>query len=690
MSCFDLLIELGTEELPPKSLKKLSNAFSDGVKQGLTSLDLDFSSITSFAAPRRLAVRVNALQSQQADKYIERLGPNVKAAYDKDGNPSKAAEGFARSNGVSFLDLITVDTPKGSRLAFQALEAGQPTLKLIQGVVEKSLQQLPISKRMRWGASRSEFVRPVQWLVALANNDIIPMTLFGINSDRYSMGHRSHANHKIAINSPESYERQLSDEGRVIASFEERRNLISDGAKSCALAINGQAVIDEDLLDEVTGLVELPVAMSGSFEEDFLSVPAEALISSMKEHQKYFHVVDQSGQLMPNFVFISNIESSRPASVIEGNEKVIRPRLADAAFFFKTDKKRSLESRLPDLDKILFQKSLGTVKDKSYRIANLAKEIAIKIGADSSEAFRAGELCKADLSTDMVLEFDDLQGIAGSYYAAHDGESINVAKAITEQYLPKFSGDALPSTLIGSSVALADRIDTLCGIFAIGQIPSGSKDPFVFLRASIGILRIIVEKKLDLNLANLITISLRAQSVDCDINTVSVQIIDYMFERFRAWYLEEGVSAEVVNAVLAKKLSNPLDFSDRINAVTEFASMSEAPALAAANKRVANILAKADDSNHILDASLFIASEEGTLFNSINQAKSEVAPLLISRDYKAVFRVLASMRNPVDAFFDNVMVNDENLSIRNNRLSLLKELHLLFGSVADIARLVKK
>jgi len=686
----NLLIELGTEELPPKSLKTLSSAFSNGIAEGLSNLGLNFDSVDSFAAPRRLAVRINGLDAQQQDKSVEKLGPNVKAAYDKEGNPSPAALGFARSNSVEFSALSTTDTPKGERLVYRSVEPGKPTLELIEQVFIQSLAQLPIAKRMRWGASRSEFVRPIHWIVALSDSDIVSINAFDITSGRTTRGHRFHSSDNIAINSADSYESQLEQEGKVIASFERRRELVEQGTKEQATLIGAHAIIEEDLLDEVTGLIEWPVALAGSFDESFLEVPAEALISSMKEHQKYFHVVDKDGALLPNFIFISNIESTRPQSVIEGNEKVIRPRLADAAFFFNTDKKRPLESRIVDLDKILFQKDLGTVKDKSLRIADLAAHIATLIGGDEQLAKRAGELCKTDLSTEMVLEFDDLQGIAGQYYATHDGEHADVASAMREQYLPKFAGDALPNTLTGCAVALADRIDTICGIFSIGQIPSGSKDPFALRRASIGALRIIIEKGFDIDLKPIVARAINAQQASCDNAAVEQQVLDYMFERFRAWYVEEGITAEVLNAVLAKSLSNPGDFAQRVAAVSEFAKAEEAQALAAANKRVANILAKAESLPDTVNESLFNNDDERALHDAISTITAKVTPLYESKDYNRAFTELATMRAVVDSFFDNVMVNDDDPAIRANRIALLNTLHNLFGHIADISRLVIK
>ncbi|RMA82136.1 glycine--tRNA ligase subunit beta [Umboniibacter marinipuniceus] len=689
MTTQNILIELGTEELPPKSLKALSDAFSQSIKDSLVAAELNFEQVESFAAPRRLGVLVHNVQACQADTDVEKLGPNVKAAFDKEGNPSKAAEGFARSCGTEFNQLIEVETPKGTRLAFRSTQQGQSTTALLQGFVEKALQQLPIPKRMRWGASRAEFVRPVKWLLALADDAIVPMTVLGIESSNVTRGHRFHSQGDLIVPSALAYEQVLLDDGQVVASFEKRRQLIRDGAAEVGAAANGNTVIGAELLDEVTGLVEWPVPMAGSFEAKFLEVPAEALISSMREHQKYFHVVDDAGALLPLFVFVSNIVSSKPSSVIEGNEKVIRPRLADADFFYKTDLKTSLESKAEKLEKIVFQKQLGTIAEKCDRIAALSTSISTIVGAKAADVQRAAKLCKADLSSELVLEFDDLQGLAGEYYARHDGESAEVASAMNEHYMPRFAGDSLPSTATGTAIAIADRMDTLAGIFAIGQIPSGSKDPFALRRASIGLLRLIVENNLNLDLAELTDLALKSlQHVEFDHSQVRAQIVDYVFERFKARYVEEGISADAVNAVLEKSLTSPVDFNARVLAVTDFAKIDAAEALAAANKRVGNILAKVDAVSDDIDPSLISEAPEQALYNELLSVEPIVQPLLAEKRYTESMLALAELRGPVDAFFDGVMVNAEDDAVRANRLAILKRLSNLFGAVADISRLV--
>lgn len=691
MSPFNLLFELGTEELPPKSLAKLSSSFEQSVTSSLKELKIEFGEVTSFAAPRRLAIHITDVASSQPDQEIERLGPNVKAAFDAEGNPTPAALGFARSNGVDFSVLEQAETPKGTRLRYVATKEGQATKSLLEDVIANAVAQLPIAKRMRWGASRTEFVRPVQWVLCLADHQIIPLNVLGHASSNTTRGHRFHASGDIVVDHADNYEQILREQGRVIASLETRKATIAQDAKALEAQLAATVVVDDDLLDEVACLVEWPVVMTGSFDEAFLEVPKEALISSMKEHQKYFYVVDEQGALKPHFVLVSNIESSNPESVVKGNEKVIRPRLADADFFYRTDLKTSLESKISRLKSVVFQKQLGSVADKSARVSKLAQYIASEIGGNVDWAARAAHLAKADLVSDMVLEFDELQGIAGSYYARHDGEPEEVAAAISEQYLPKFAGDDLPESMTGIALSLADRIDTLAGIFAIGQTPSGSKDPFALRRSSIAILRILVDKQLSLDLGELIAQALnQLEGFEFDAAKVKQQALAYAIERFRSAYSEAGIDTEVVNAVLDKGLSEPLDIDQRIQAVSSFSSSDAAPALAAANKRVANILAKADSVNSNVDTALFSQDEEKQLYDALATLEGQVAPLMESRDYSAAMTTLATLRAPVDAFFDEVMVNADDENVRQNRLALLGKLNAAFTGIADIARLVKQ
>lgn len=687
MATQDFLVELGTEELPPKALKPLSDAFAEGIRKGLEEAGIAFEKIEAFAAPRRLAVRVRKLEDAQPDKPVEKRGPAVTAAFDDDGNPTRALTGFASSLGVTPEQLDTLETDKGAWLVYRTVEQGKPTVELLPKLVEQTLAHLPVPKRMRWGAHRIEFVRPVHWLVFLYGNNIIDAPIMGLKPGNTTRGHRFHCPRSLIVPTPNDYEIVLRQEGYVIADFAERRELIRQGVSAIAeKEVGGTAVIDEDLLDEVTALNEWPVPLLGHFEERFLEVPPEALISSMKEHQKYFHVVDRDERMLPVFVTVANLESKDPAQVVAGNEKVIRPRLADAAFFYETDRKTRLEDRIDRLKPIVFQDKLGSIHDKSVRVAALASRIAEAIGSDPALAERAAMLGKTDLVTEMVLEFTELQGIMGQYYAANDGEHQDVAKALNEQYLPRYSGDDLPSTLTGCAVAIADRIDSLVGLFGIGQPPSGTRDPFALRRASLGVLRIIIERQLPLDLQQLCEWAEKNFDQLTEQNTAST-VVDYMLERFRAFYDEQGISAEVYLAVHARRPTRPLDFNRRVKAVDSFRKLPEAEALAAANKRVSNILTKQGGSavgEHVDDA-LLQDQAEITLAQQVSQQAEKVIPLFDQGDYGTALSSLADLRAPVDAFFDKVMVMADDEAVRNNRLALLNRLRNLFLRVADIS-----
>ncbi|MBT8152000.1 MAG: glycine--tRNA ligase subunit beta [Gammaproteobacteria bacterium] len=681
------LVELGTEELPPTALSKLSAAFAAELQTGLAQarLAVEAKQVECFASPRRLAVRIRALPTLQPEQQIEKLGPAVAAAFDKEGQPSKAALGFARSNGVEFEQLQRAETDKGERLCFRSTEAGQPAADLMPGIVARALAALPIPKRMRWGASRVEFVRPVHWLIMLLGEDIVDGEVLGLRAGRSSYGHRFHAPQAIQIQSAISYEQQLGD-AHVVASFDARREMIVQQVQACAESLGGSAVIEKDLLDEVTALVEKPVALAGAFDAAFLRVPHEALVYSMSEHQKYFHLRDSSGALMPNFVAVSNIESKDASKVIIGNERVIRPRLADAAFFFDTDCKHSLATLRERLRPIVFQQKLGTVFEKTERIAALAKSIAATIGADASQAQQAGQLCKADLASDMVLEFDKMQGIAGGYYARHEGLHNNVALAIEQHYFPRHAGDQVPTSGEACAVAMADRLDTLTGIFGIGQLPSGSKDPFALRRASIGLLQIILQNNLVVDLAELALAAAKQHAVIDDARATAQQVGDYVFDRFAAHYQEQGLATEVFQAVRCVAGYNALDFDARVQAVASFTARDESQSLAAANKRVGNILEKAGtvDANSF-DLALLAEPAEQALCTALDAAATQCQPLFEAGDYREGLLALTSLREPVDAFFDNVMVNADDPKLRDNRLALLARLRALFLSVADIS-----
>ncbi|MEO0442978.1 MAG: glycine--tRNA ligase subunit beta [Pseudomonadota bacterium] len=684
----DFLVELGTEELPPKALKTLSDSFRQGIESGLKAHHLDFASLNAYATPRRLAVLVKDLAESTPFSDVEVWGPPAKIAFDEGAQPTKAALAFASKNGIEPADLVTENDGKADRLVFRSQAGGEATIGLLEAIVSQSLATLPIPKRMRWGANRHEFVRPAHWLVMLFGDDIVVATILGLTANRETRGHRFHYNQVLHLQSATEYVDKLNSVGKVIVDFEQRKALIRQQVEAEAQNNGGHAVIDNDLLDEVTALVEWPVALTGRFEERFLQVPAEALISSMKEHQKYFHMVDASAALMPFFITVANIESRDPAQVIGGNQRVIRPRLSDAAFFFENDKKTTLASKRDALKKIVFQARLGTVYDKSQRIAALSQGIAEHLGIDQALCARAGELCKSDLVSEMVHEFADMQGIAGYYYAQHDGEAVAVAAAMKEHYLPRFAGDALPTTDIGAVVALADRLDTLVGIFGIGEQPTGSKDPFALRRASVGVLRLLVEQGRRLDLRQLLSMGYQQYPALPEGEAVIEQILSYMLERFRAWYEEQHIPAAVSQAVLVKQLSQPLDIDQRVHAVNYFRQLPEADALAAANKRVANILAKVDGTvSDKLNESLLQEAAEKNLAESIHQKQAAVAPLFEQRDYKGALCELASLRQVVDAFFDNVMVMVDDQALKQNRLALLQQLRALFFEVADISYL---
>ncbi|MCM0613907.1 glycine--tRNA ligase subunit beta [Marinobacter sediminum] len=689
MATQDFLVELGTEELPPKALKTLSNAFTQGITKGLEDAGIEFGKVEAFAAPRRLALRVRDLADAQPDKPVEKRGPAVKAAFDNAGNPTRALTGFATSLGITLDQLDTLETDKGAWVVYRTVEKGKPTVELMPELVEQSLAALPIPKRMRWGAHRTEFVRPVHWVILLFGNKVIESPIMGLTPGNKTRGHRFHCPKALIVPTPGDYEIVLKQEGYVIADFAERRELIRAGVAELAESeAGGKAVIDEDLLDEVTALNEWPVPLMGRFEERFLAVPAEALISSMKEHQKYFHVVAANGEMLPLFITVANIESKDPSQVISGNEKVIRPRLADAAFFYETDRKTRLEDRIDQLKPIVFQEKLGSIYDKSVRVAALASKIADAMGSDPTLAERAAMLAKTDLVTEMVLEFTDLQGIMGQYYATNDGEAEDVAKALNEQYMPRFAGDDLPTTLTGCAIAIADRLDSLVGLFGINQPPSGTRDPFALRRASLGVLRIIIERELPLDLQTCCEWAEENFTVLTENNTAST-VVDYMLERFRAHYDELGIGAEVYLAVHARRPTRPLDFDRRVKAVEAFRQLPEAQALAGANKRVSNILTKqgGDSIGETVDSSLLQDAAEHALAEQVNQQADKVLPLFEAGDYASALRSLASLREPVDNFFDEVMVMAEDDAIRNNRLALLNRLRNLFLRVADISLL---
>lgn len=688
MTTRDLLIEIGTEELPPKSLRHLSDAFAQQVKDGLQQAGLQHQAITAYATPRRLALLIPQLQTQQAGKMIERRGPALQAAFDASGQPTSAALGFAKSCGVDINAVEKLETDKGAWLVFRAQQTGQEAASVIPTVVQKALDALPIAKRMRWADRDAQFVRPVHWIVLLFGDDIIDCEILSVRSGRKTHGHRFLQPTPIFIPHPSEYDVLLESKGKVIASFERRKQAIRAQIEEAAHATGGCAIINDNLLDEVTSMVEWPTAVLGSFEPRYLAVPKEALISTMAANQRYFHLVDNNGQLLPYFITISNIEHADMSRVRVGNERVIRPRFADAEFFWNQDRKKTLASRHGELKTVVFQQKLGTLFDKTQRVIVLAGEVAQHIGGDKLLAMRAAELCKCDLVTSMVGEFPELQGVMGRYYAAHDKEPGDVALAVDEHYMPRFAGDQLPATHTGQAVAIADRLDTLVGIFAIGQAPTGEKDPFGLRRAALGILRTLIENKLPLDLQPLLTHAAKLQPAALKADKIIDDVLEFLLERMRAYYLNQGIRHDIFDAVKALRPTSPADFDTRVHAVTAFQHEPAAQALAAANKRISNILKKnTEPLPNQIDNTLLQEAAEIALAEAINKARKQVSPLLKKRDYAAVLKQLAQLRDNVDHFFDGVMVMAENQPLRLNRLALLANLRNLFLEVADISHL---
>ncbi|MCT8781975.1 glycine--tRNA ligase subunit beta [Glaesserella parasuis] len=688
MTTQNFLAEIGTEELPPKALKKLATAFAENVEAELNQAGLSFDKVEWFAAPRRLAVKVLGLATSQPSKEVEKRGPAVSAAFDAEGKPTKAAEGWAKGCGITVEQAERIATDKGEWLVHRAVIEGQPTKNLLVGITSQALAKLPIPKTMRWGDKTEQFVRPVHTVTLLLGDELIEGEILGIASGTTIRGHRFLGEREFQISHADQYPALLKEKGSVVADFNERKALILAKAQEKATALGGVADIEEDLLDEVTSLVEYPNVLAAKFEERFLAVPAEALVYTMKGDQKYFPIYDKDGKLLPHFIFVSNINPEDPSKIIEGNEKVVRPRLTDAEFFFKTDLKQRLEDQLPRLETVLFQQQLGTLRDKTTRIEQLAGEIAKQIGADETKAKRAGLLSKCDLMTNMVFEFTDTQGVMGMHYARHDGEDEEVAVALNEQYMPRFAGDELPKSLVASSVALADKFDTLTGIFGIGQAPKGSADPFALRRAALGALRIIVEKNLPLDLSDLVATSAKLFGDKLTNTNVVEEVVDFMLGRFRAWYQDEGIAVDVIQAVLARRPTRPADFDARVRAVSHFRTLDSAEALAAANKRVSNILAKVEgEISSEIDRTLLVEAEEKALAEQVVTLQAELAPLFEKGEYQTALDRLAGLREVVDNFFDKVMVNAEDPKLRQNRQAILNNLRNLFLQVADISLL---
>ena len=685
------LVELGTEELPPKALKSLGEAFATQFEAALTQADLSFDSVSWFAAPRRLAVYVSGLAEGQADKVVEKRGPAVSAAFDADGNPTKAAQGWARGNGIDVADAERLVTDKGEWLLHKAYVPGQSVAELLEGLINQAVSKLPIPKPMRWGNYNTQFIRPVHTLCVLYGSEVVNVSVLGLTSGRVVQGHRFHGEGRFELDHADNYASALEQQ-YVLADFEARKDKVRQQLEDAAQSLSLKPDYNEDLLEEIASLVEWPVVLQAGFDEAFLAVPKEALIYTMKDDQKYVPLLDSDGALSNTFLFVTNIESRDASQVISGNEKVIRPRLADAEFFFNSDKKTTLESRLESLETVLFQKQLGTLKEKSERISALSAFIASQIDANETQAARAGLLAKTDLMSNMVMEFPDVQGVMGKYYALNDGEDAPVTEALYEQYMPRFAGDALPSSGVSASVALADKLDTLVGIFGIGQLPKGDKDPFALRRAAIGVLRIVTELSLPLDLETLVSKAIDVYGDKLTNAETQSQVVDFVLGRFTALLQDQAIAIDVIQAVAARRPTKPADYLARVHAVDKFRALEEAEALAAANKRVANILAKQNvevtDTVNI-DESLLAEEAEKALYVELKAAQKEVDIAVPSQDYTRILTALATLRNVIDNFFDNVMVMADDEAVKNNRLALLSLLRQLFLTTADISILAK-
>lgn len=681
----NLLLELGTEELPPKALRNLAQSLHDSFVKQLNEQGLQFSSSKWYATPRRLALFIEQLADKQEDKEIEIKGPAIKAAFDADGNPTKAALGWAASNGIDIKDAQTLETPKGAWLYIKTVKAGQATVNVIPEMFKTALKSLPIPRLMHWGDKKEEFVRPVHTLCMIYGDELIEGSILGVSSSKTINGHRFLGSQKVNIVSADSYVEQLRTEGRVIADYEERKQSIIAQVKSIAESVNGVADLDDSLIEEVTSIVEEPHIFKASFEERFLKVPAEALVYTMKGDQKYFPIYDSNKKLLPVFAFASNINPEDPKSLISGNERVVRPRLSDAEFFFNTDRKHSLESLFEKLETIVYQKDIGTIAFRSNCVESLAKYIASQIGADEAKAARAAHLAKCDLASTMVTEFTDTQGVMGMHYAELDGESKEVSDAIFEQYLPRFAGDIIPTNKVSIAVSLAEKIITLVGIFGINQLPKGDKDPFGLRRAAIGTIRIILENNLSLNFKELITkacsiLGNKIKSTDND-----EQVANYVYNRLKAYYQDQNIEASIFLAVLSTAPSDLLDFDKRVKAVKAFKSLPEAENLASAYKRINNILSKNSLTLGEVNKSLLSDQNEIALANALEEVSPKVNELFKDGNYQDALAALSKLKDPVDNFFENVMVNADDQAVKCNRLSLLNSLHDLISKTADIS-----
>ena len=675
MKTHDFLLELGTEELPPKLLLKLSNSLKDNLSKELEKLSIKSDSIKAFATPRRLAISISELQSKQQDQVLEKKGPSTQS-------PEMAINGFAKSCGVDVSELEKKELGGKEYFYYSKEETGQSVSELLPEAIEKSIKDIPITRAMKWGSSDYSFVRPVHWLVIMLDKDIVPAKIMGLESNRITKGLRF-IDPIIELKHAKDYEQVMSDKAQILVDFAKRKELIRDQVLSVAQKNNAEVVIDESLLDEVCALVEYPRAFSGSFDKKFLDIPQEAIISAMKSHQKYFHLVDIQGQLLPLFISVANIESSNIKAIVDGNERVIHPRLADSEFFWNQDKAKKLEERLPDLDSVMFMKSLGSMGQKAKRIESLSSHISDLVGFDQKASARAGLLSKSDLLSEMVGEFADLQGIMGGYYATNDGETQAVSVAIREHYQPRFAGDKVPSTNEGLVVAIADKLDTISGIYGIGQAPTGSKDPYALRRLALGLLRILLEAKIELNLKSLIDYSLNLHLKEVD-RSCGDDIYSFMMDRLKAYYKDANIDSNVYEAVLAVSPESPLDFHLRVEALNEFTQIENSKSLIEANKRIANILKDSNEKNETLNPKILIDDSEIKLFNASESLSKKLSG---SKDYQEVMKSLIDLKDSIDSFFDNVMVNTDDDKLKSSRLALIRKIRLLFLSVADISYL---
>jgi glycyl-tRNA synthetase beta chain len=688
----DFLVEIGTEELPPKALRKLMDAFASGVQSGLEKARLGHGAVKAYASPRRLAVMISALESSQEDREVLQKGPPVSIAFDAEGQATKAAMAFAKKCGVDVESLGREKTDGGEWLSHRAIERGQDAASLLPVIIQQSLDALPIPRRMRWGAHEEEFVRPVHWLIMLHGKSVMPGSVLGIAASNKTRGHRFHTSGEIEIDSPADYASILESSGYVIADFSARRDKVAGLVKDAAQQAGGKALGDDSLIDEVTALTEWPVSVTGSFDKEFLSLPREVIVATLTNHQRYFPVAAKDGGLLPVFITLANLESTDPERVRDGNERVIRPRLADAAFFWKSDQQTAIADRTEALKNVVYQKGLGTLHDKSMRVAALATLLAEQVGGDTEAVTRAAVLAKCDLLTGMVGEFPELQGTMGAYYARAAGETGAVAQAIGEQYLPRFAGDDLPRSIEGQILAVADKLDTLAGIFVLGKKPTGNRDPFGLRRAALGVIRILIEENLDIRFFEAVVAAVVQQPASGeDHGGTRDSLYDFIIERLKSYVVdgEHGVTADMFESVRSRRPASLVDFQERLRAVEVFVGLEQAISLAAANKRTANILRQADytDENVAVDAALLQDDAELVLYHAVQSARNDIVPLIETRAYSDALRRLAELRAPVDSFFDDVMVMVENTALKNNRLALLAELRALFLNVADVSRL---